>query len=737
MPQKLVKATILIDGMTCISCENRIEQALRKTPGVVFVQVSYAAGTAKVTYDAEVTSLDGLASVIESHDYSVRRQTPAAPAPVRAAAAGAGSGSGRIPATAPGKAGASASGKTGNSAGGRAGSAASRQGQAPAGRPGQGASPRQNKTDINQILGVGIILAAIFMVSSRLGLFNIFNAFPQAEAGMGYGVLFVIGLLTSIHCVAMCGGINLSQCVPSQAVTGPDGSRRVNLRPSLLYNLGRVISYTTVGGIVGALGQVVSFSGKAKGLVAIVAGIFMVIMGLNMLNIFPWLRRFNPHMPKIFARKIYQAKAGPDNSPLYVGLLNGLMPCGPLQAMQIYALSTGSPIKGALSMLLFSLGTVPLMFGLGALSSLLSKRFTQKMMQVSAMLVIVLGVFMFQSGMGVSGLSLSQLNPLAAIAGTGAGAQGGTAANAAPVIENGVQIVTTQLKSGSYDAITVKAGIPVRWTIQAAKGTVNGCNNRLIIQQYGIEKKLVVGDNVIEFTPTKAGTVPYSCWMGMIRSKITVLSNDGAAPKASAASSNGSAGTPANASLQAPVLNSSSTQPDSQVASGASALSDDSQTAADNGGTPNDGSSGYGGGSCCAGGAVGPSITEQKEIQLAEVVNGIQKATITVDGYGYSPKVLVIQKDLVTNLSFDLKQANACSDKVYIQEFNQSLDLSKDGIVPAFRARKDFTISCWMNMVGMQVKVVDDLKKVDTAKILEEVANAPQGGFGGGGGCCG
>ena len=491
MPQKLVKATLQIDGMTCVSCENRIERALRQAPGVVFAQASFTAATARVTYDAAVTDLDALAAVIELHDYRVMRK------PDAVAAAGA--------------------------------VAAKRQTRvAPTGKSGPA-----GKTDVNQILGVGIILAAVFMVSSRLGLFGIFNAFPQAEAGMGYGVLFVIGLLTSVHCIAMCGGINLSMCVPaSVSATAPDGGRRVNLRPSLLYNLGRVISYTTIGGIVGALGQVVSFSGKAKGVVAIVAGIFMVIMGLNMLNIFPWLRRFNPHMPKIFARKIYQAKAGPDNSPLYVGLLNGLMPCGPLQAMQIYALSTGSPVKGALSMLLFSLGTVPLMFGLGALSSLLSKRFTQKMMQVSAMLVMILGIFMFQNGMGVSGLSLAQLNPLAAWSGTGTsvGASTGTAGgNTAPVIENGVQIITTQLKSGSYDAITVKAGVPVRWTIQAAKGTVNGCNNRLLIPAYNVEKQLAVGDNIIEFTPTKAGTVPYSCWMGMIRSKITVLPNDGAA----------------------------------------------------------------------------------------------------------------------------------------------------------------------------------------------------------------
>jgi sulfite exporter TauE/SafE len=67
-------------------------------------------------------------------------------------------------------------------------------------------------------------------------------------------------------------------------------------------------------------------------------------------------QKAQPRIPRVFAEKIDKKKDG--KGPLYVGLLNGLMPCGPLQAMQLYALSTGDPVKGALSMLVFSLGTV-------------------------------------------------------------------------------------------------------------------------------------------------------------------------------------------------------------------------------------------------------------------------------------------------------------------------------------------------------------------------------------------
>jgi sulfite exporter TauE/SafE len=329
-----------------------------------------------------------------------------------------------------------------------------------------------------------------------------------------------IGLLTSVHCVAMCGGINLSQCLPQANVQ--DGSRVAALRPSFLYNLGRVVSYTAVGGIVGALGSVFTLTGSFRGAIQLIAGVFMVIMGINMLGIFPWLRRLTPRMPSIFARKI-DAEKGKSKSPLIIGLLNGLMPCGPLQAMQIYALSTGSPVTGALSMLLFSLGTVPLMFGLGALSSVLSKKFTGKVMAVGAALVVMLGLSMFSQGWSLSGLSLDFLEISAA------GGGRGTANAAEAVMEDGFQIVNSTLQPGRYPAITVQAGTPVKWTINAPQGSINGCNNRMFIREYGIEHQFKTGENVIEFTPTTTGKFAYSCWMGMIRSSITVVEG-GAAP---------------------------------------------------------------------------------------------------------------------------------------------------------------------------------------------------------------
>jgi hypothetical protein len=187
--------------------------------------------------------------------------------------------------------------------------------------------------------------------------------------------------------------------------------------------------------------------------------------------------------------------------------------------MQIYALSTGNAFAGGLSMLLFSLGTVPLMFGLGALSSALGNKFTRKVMTVGAVLVVVLGLSMLSQGWSLSGLTLPNPIPIG-----GGSTQSDDAGNV--LLEDGTQVVSSTLASGGYPNITVQAGAPVKWVIDAPQGSINGCNNRILIPEYNIEYSFQTGENIIEFTPTKTGVFKYSCWMGMIRASITVTEGE-------------------------------------------------------------------------------------------------------------------------------------------------------------------------------------------------------------------
>lgn len=449
-----------ITGMTCANCQDKIEWTLCSTPGVQSAKVSYVDATADVAFDAELLSRKDIVAIIEALDYGIESETH---------------------------------------------------------------SKNKNPTETfnrRRTVGIVFIIAALYVLLQQFGILNLLSPGQLAEANMSYGMLFVIGLITSVHCVAMCGGINLSQCIP-QNETEP-GNTLAAFRPTFLYNLGRVLSYTAVGFLVGALGSVITFSSVLQGALKLAAGVFMMMMGINLLGMFPQLRRLTPRMPRIFAQKINRQKQS-SSSPLIVGLLNGLMPCGPLQAMQLYALSTGSPIKGAVSMLLFSLGTVPLMFGLGALSSILGKRFSHKAMTAGGILVIVLGLSMISQGWSLSGISVPGIQAAASTSGNEA------------VIKDGVQQISSTLSPGSYPNITVQAGTPVKWTIDAPKGSVNGCNNKMLIPAYNIEYQFKTGENTVEFTPDKAGRYSYSCWMGMIRGTITVVNPGESVPAANAA----------------------------------------------------------------------------------------------------------------------------------------------------------------------------------------------------------
>jgi sulfite exporter TauE/SafE/copper chaperone CopZ len=440
--------TIRISGMTCINCQRTIGKKLRATIGVQEAYVSYEAGTAVVTYDANLLSPQDLFSIIESLGYT-------------------------------------------------------------------------NKAPINgikRLAGFLIVILALYFILEYFGLLTILAPSQLAESTMGYGTLFVIGLLTSIHCAAMCGGINLSQSIPRGNET--NGNRLSAIRPALLYNAGRVASYTIVGFAAGALGSVFSFTPAIQGLLKIVAGVFMVIMGLNMLGIFPWLRKINPHLPLFLAEGIEKVK-NQNTGPLAVGLLNGLMPCGPLQAVQIYALSTGSPVTGGFSMFLFSLGTVPLMLGLGAATGIAGKRFAGPVMTVGAVLVAALGLSMLTQGVSLAGMKttvpLANTVKISEAPSKTTSAEDGT--------EEGIQVINSTLSLRGYPAITVQKGVPVQWVIDVPPGSLTGCNNRMLIGEYGIEYAFTTGENIISFTPDRTGTFLYTCWMGMIRSTITVVAD--------------------------------------------------------------------------------------------------------------------------------------------------------------------------------------------------------------------
>ena len=361
-----------------------------------------------------------------------------------------------------------------------------------------------------KFIGILIIVAVIVLLGLKTSGFDMDARLNNAS----YAVLFVVGILTSIHCVGMCGGIMISQSISKESNNKFDA-----IMPALLYNLGRVVSYTILGGIIGALGSVFSLSITAKAGMQIFAGAFMIIMGFNMAG-FSAFRKFNIKLP----HSVCKAK-NKSGSPFIVGVLNGLMPCGPLQTMQLFALGTGSATKGALSMFMFAIGTVPLMLTFGAASGLLSKGYTKKILKVSGVLIIVLGLIMGNRGLALAGINANPFTALAntPIGGLGGNTNGTTNPNVAKAtVQDGVQVINMTADNNGYtpNAFYVQKGIPVKWVINGKE--LNSCNNSIVAQSLNIEQKLKSGENVIEFTPGDKD-INFSCWMGMIRGVIKVV----------------------------------------------------------------------------------------------------------------------------------------------------------------------------------------------------------------------
>ncbi len=445
--QKVLK----VKGMQCVSCEELICNSLNELKSVTS-SANFNKSEVEITYDEKIINIRDLVRVIENEGFKVDIEIKD-------------------------------SGK------------------------GKSKNETKNAQEVNLnsiietiviILGVNYIISHLFGINIIRSVLNILSDLisnvPVIDENTSFVFLFVIGLLTSFHCVAMCGGINVTQCL---AFKGDNKNS-----PNIMYNLGRVTSYTILGGIVGAIGSVFSISTDAQSVLYIIVGSFMVLMGLNLFGVNIG-RRFFPHMPKKF-RNIN--KNG--NGPYIIGLLNGFMPCGPLQSMQLYALSTGSFVQGALSMFLFSAGTVPLMFVFGKIGDFKNPKIAKQFMKVSALLVLILGIAMASRGLSLLGINTGSVSSV----------------NQVIAQDNGdEQVIYTDLESRRYPDIVVEKGKKVKWVINASRENLNGCNNEIIIKEYGIRQQLGIGENVIEFTPTESGVFGYSCWMGMIRASITVI----------------------------------------------------------------------------------------------------------------------------------------------------------------------------------------------------------------------
>ena len=206
-------------------------------------------------------------------------------------------------------------------------------------------------SDFNLALPIAGGFIALFILLQKLGVVNF-----GTSGTVGYGTALFIGLVASVSsCMAVVGGLVLSMSANFAKEGDP-------LRPQLFFHISRLVAFFIFGGIIGALGSAFQLGTGTTLALGIVVGIILLILGINLLDIFPWAKKLQPTLPSFIGKHIHGLKSMNHTlTPVLLGMATFFLPCGFTQSMQLYALSTGSFWTGALTMFTFALGTLPVL----------------------------------------------------------------------------------------------------------------------------------------------------------------------------------------------------------------------------------------------------------------------------------------------------------------------------------------------------------------------------------------
>lgn len=252
-----------------------------------------------------------------------------------------------------------------------------------------------NWKDFNVAVPIALGFAVLFVALQKMGIVNLVNG-----GNVTYGTAFVIGIIASLStCMAVVGGLVLSM----SATFAKEGDK---LKPQLLFHGGRLVSFFILGGIIGAIGSAFTLNTSATFILSLLIGLVMLVLGINLLDVFPWVKKFQPSMPKFIAKHAHGvSRFNHSFTPVLVGIATFFLPCGFTQSMQLYTLTTGSFLTGGMTMLAFALGTLPVL-ALISFSSFSIKNSSKAgiFFKTAGLIVILFAVFNLLNSLVVVGL---------------------------------------------------------------------------------------------------------------------------------------------------------------------------------------------------------------------------------------------------------------------------------------------------------------------------------------------
>lgn len=337
-------------------------------------------------------------------------------------------------------------------------------------------------------------------------------------------IIFLTGLTVGgLTCLAVQGGL-LASVIAEREEEGVRGRgiARHALYATASFLISKYIAYVILGFILGAFGGAINIGGNLQTFMQLIAGLYMVAVALNLLNIHPIFRYVIIQPPRFLTKLVRnQSKSKDLFAPALLGAMTIFIPCGTTLAMEALAISSANAVIGASIMAVFILGTMPLFFGIGVLTSIMGEAYKSKFLKLAAVAVIYLGV------VSINGSLVAFNSPITLQ----------SIAENFPITisfdndnENGENVVATtqnqeiDVTSSGYfpNFIRVKKGEPVNLTLKSKDAY--SCASAFRIPALGIKKNLAANDTqVITFTPTDPGKIQFNCSMGMYRGIIEVI----------------------------------------------------------------------------------------------------------------------------------------------------------------------------------------------------------------------
>ena len=370
--------------------------------------------------------------------------------------------------------------------------------------------------------GAGVLLvAALAALAEATGLAGLASGAGDLSQG-GIVVALLLGLAAGVStCMALVGGLILALSASYQARRAgagiTDGGLVAQMRPALVFIAGRIAGYALFGAALGAIGASVAMPPQVTAVMMISVAIVMILLGTRLTGLSPRVATWSPTLPMGVGQRLGMGdgatNAYSDTRAAGLGAASFFLPCGFTQAVQIYALSTGSPLFAGALLATFAIGTAPGLLALAGLPVVMPSTARPTLLRVVGVVVIGFAFVNGSAGMRLSGLTF----PTFGIASVAA------AVPAPGPVVGGKQTLHTYQDLNGYRPgnVAIYAGIPTTWTIESTNTA--SCASFIRIPALGLGGLLRKGLNTVELPAMPVGTLSYTCSMGMYSGQITIL----------------------------------------------------------------------------------------------------------------------------------------------------------------------------------------------------------------------